>query len=279
MDELKLVLFADTHIGPNAECRPGEEVECLMKQFVDIINTEIKPDLVIELGDRINNNNHDADMANLIKFAAVLENLKMPCMHVFGNHDIHNLSKEENVEILKSPVSYRNYSYKGFDLIFLDTADPVIDFIGGDVSHKQLAWLEDRLHANDLPKIILAHHPMMGQDLQGNPHFASFPHLAALKDGNKIKKTFDGCKNIIVYISAHVHWFYFSTRSGFPFISIPSFTEAYPLKKDAPGMFVELIISDNKTIMSRVRSIAPRRVLGCYSLRDEGSLYHGNLRY
>ncbi|QQO08137.1 metallophosphoesterase family protein [Breznakiella homolactica] len=267
MDELRLVLFGDTHIGPNSECRPGDEVEGLMRQFTDIVNTEIKPDLVIDLGDRVNNRDHDSDKKNLEIIAAVLRNLTVPCAHIFGNHDIHYLTKEENESILNSELKYRSSTVKGFELIFLDTADPIVEFIGGDVSGSQLQWLRGTLQKNDKPKLVFGHHPIETQNLAGNPHFTAFPHLAALRDGGRISELLKQTNSVIAYISAHVHWFYFLTRGPLHFISVPSFVEAYPLNKNAPGMYAELTVTGDGAVTTVVKSINPKRVLGYYEAK------------
>ena len=262
---LRIVLVGDVHMGPSNSTRPGEETPVLMQELVEKINSEIKPDLVIELGDRINNSNPLSDRDNAIRFASIISRLSMPYHLILGNHDIHHLTKKENEAIFGKPVLRRAESFKGFKLIFLDTEEPVIEGVGGSISDEQLQWLNFELNNDDLPKIVFGHHPIDEQDIGDNPHFLEFPPLAFTKNRDKVREILDSGKNVISYINGHVHWFSFCTGKSVPAISVPSFTEAWPEKSNAPGMFAEVSFTQSKDIQVAIRSIRPNRILGKFS--------------
>jgi Icc protein len=259
---LKLVLVGDIHLGPNTECRPGEEAPELMTRFVRLVNEEIKPDLVIEMGDRFNNKSHNEDLEHARQLNAILKNLSMPCLCVIGNHDVQHVSKAETEQVFGGPVSYRTVSIRGFRLVFLDTTEPVIEHVGGSVSERQLGWLETQLGTGDEPKIVFGHHPLDEQSLDGNPHFVKFPPFAYIRNREQVRQVLRGGRNVLAYINGHVHWFNYFAEYAWPCISVPSFTEAWPERTHAPGMFAEAVLTADGGIEASVRSMNPQRVLG-----------------
>jgi len=260
--QLSFTLVGDIHMGPSNSTRPGEETPGLMKRFVEEINGSPEVDFLVELGDRVNNLNYEKDRENALKFARIMSSLSVPYYPILGNHDIHYLTKEENREIFDRPVENRVAFVKGYKLIFLDTEEPVIEGVGGSVSNEQLKWLERELNSDDLSKIIFAHHPADDQEIRDNPHFVQFPQLAFVENREKVRETVGRGKNVLAYINGHVHWLGLYECNRIPYISVPSFTEAWPEKSGAPGMFAQVFISENGRLELTIRSLNPRRILG-----------------
>ncbi|MDI9367060.1 MAG: metallophosphoesterase [Thermotogota bacterium] len=261
-EKLEILLVADVHMGPSNTTRPGEETPDLMERFAKEINTVIKPDILVELGDRVNNFNHEEDRRNALRFSEIIRSLCLPYYLVLGNHDLHNLTKEENKEIFGAEVGRRTSYANGFKLIFLDTEEPVIEGVGGNISEEQLKWLSVELNSEETPKIVFGHHPVDNQVISENPHFLQFPHLAFVKNRERARDLIESGKNVLAYVNGHVHWFSFEVGEKIPFISVPSFTEAWPEKKEAPGMFAKLSVSMNGNVEVAVGSLSPRRTLG-----------------
>ena len=70
----KIVIFSDAHYAPERPINNGSNIERKLTQYsipllhklIDKINNEIKPDIVISLGDLIEDfNDHDKDIINL----------------------------------------------------------------------------------------------------------------------------------------------------------------------------------------------------------------------
>jgi predicted phosphodiesterase len=261
-EKLEILLVADVHMGPSNTTRPGEETPDLMERFVKEINTAIKPDILVELGDRVNNFSHEEDRRNALKFSRIISGLCIPRYLLLGNHDLHNLTKEENKEIFGTEVGRRTCCVNGFKLIFLDTEEPVIEGVGGNISEEQLSWLSVELNNEETPKIVFGHHPVDNQVISENPHFLEFPHLAFVKNRERVRDVMESGKNVIAYVNGHVHWFSFEMGDKMPFISVPSFTEAWPEKKGAPGMFALLSVFANGSMEVTVGGLNPRRTLG-----------------
>lgn len=70
----KIVVFSDLHYAPEKPINNGsiierklmEYAEPLLEELIDKINNEIRPDLILNLGDLVEDfNDHDKDIINL----------------------------------------------------------------------------------------------------------------------------------------------------------------------------------------------------------------------
>ncbi len=261
-EQIKIVLLADVHMGNNRSTRPGEEAPFWLRKLVNEINFEIKPDAFIDLGDRINDSNREDDRKNAERYFDIIETVNVPYFFLLGNHDVHYLSEFENKKIYGNNSINLSVKIKGIKFIFINTADPVEENIGGNVSEKQLEWLKKELDEENIPKVIFGHHPIDDQDISGNPHFLSFPHLAFVQNKEAVRKIVKNGKNVVAYINGHVHWFSFYTDNHLPFFSVPSFIESWPEKEEAPGMYVVVTIKENGESVFVLKGINPKRIYG-----------------
>ncbi len=262
-DELKIILISDIHLGPNLNTRPGEEANNLLDIFVEKCNKEIHPDLIVELGDRVNNFNHEVDLKSATEVNDKFHKLNYPIIHLLGNHDLHYLSLEENEKLFGKNLKNNVVIKKGHKFISLNSEDPIIEGVGGKISENQLIWLDSELKKDNLPVILLCHHAIDNQDISENPHFIQFPTFAFAENKKSIRKTINNFSNIKLFINGHVHWIsaYFNK---YPYISIPSFIEAWPENSDAPGIYSKIIIKKN-FIESTFYSLHPERVIAKFT--------------
>ena len=71
----------------------------LLDKIIDKINNEIKPDVVICLGDLIqDNNNHDIDINRIKLVWRFFQEIKRPFYSLPGNHDLKTMNSREEVE-------------------------------------------------------------------------------------------------------------------------------------------------------------------------------------
>ena len=95
VEKLKLAIVTDIHHGPTRYTKLGALGLPLLEQFRDDVS-ETGADLIVDLGDRITNIDHDADMILMREVTSVFDGMAIPREHLLGNHDLHHLSIAEN---------------------------------------------------------------------------------------------------------------------------------------------------------------------------------------
>jgi len=263
-NKLEIILISDIHLGPNTSTRPGEEAPDLLDKFINKCNLQFQPDFVIELGDRVNNFSHEVDLESTSVVKEKFKKIKFKKIHILGNHDLHFLTVEENQKLFGNNICNSATIINGYKLITLNSQDPVIEGVGGHIGEKQLNWLETELKKDSIPTILLCHHPIDDQSISENPHFIKFPTFAFVENKSNISQVINKFPNIIAFINGHVHWINTSVNR-FPYISVPSFIEAWPEKSSAPGMFTKITIKKNSFIESTFYSLNPEKIIGKFT--------------
>lgn len=267
MNSIKLAILGDLHYGVDDMCRPGSEVGGLMEKYVDILNDKIRPDAILNMGDHINNVDHDQDQKNIQYLCGLLdERVHMPVFHVLGNHDAVFLNKAEIAQTFKSESGWHSFVYCGFKFIVLDTVDPMVGVCGGHVGKTQMEWLRKQMNEDSIPKIVLGHHPIDDQTMRDNMIFTPDDmHLNFLENKDEVREILENGNNFIVYICGHMHWFSFLNHGKGTYITTPSFTEASPETKGAPGSYLVVDIYTNGRIEACVHTLRPERALGRFT--------------
>src|SRR3990167_9143267 len=124
---MKFAIINDMHIGPpgagyykGIQRKLVSESERLVKQFVGKMNDDEQPELVINLGDSIEDvNNRTDDIKEFKKAIELLSPLKMPVYHIIGNHDVKTLSHKDVAEIFDYDRLYYSFDHGRFHFIVL----------------------------------------------------------------------------------------------------------------------------------------------------------------
>ena len=95
----RIAIVTDIHHGAPSHTKRGDTALALLAEFVAWANAA-RPDLVLDLGDRISDVDAETDAQLEREVAAVLSGLEAPLHHVCGNHDRDHLSVAENASIL-----------------------------------------------------------------------------------------------------------------------------------------------------------------------------------
>ncbi len=185
-DDLILVHFTDTQIGDllSAANNPSESLPNwitsapfkdhwkYLHRAIDIINL-IKPDLVILTGDLVYGQLYFGEYPREYDFIyRYLLRFDVPVFVAPGNHDSYRQAEDDGKEYFRSLLGPTQYSfdYGPIRFVAVDTYDwPEIDRSGygllvstwgGQVSRRQLRWLEEELraHAQSAMRVIFCHH-------------------------------------------------------------------------------------------------------------------------
>ncbi|MEZ4302430.1 MAG: metallophosphoesterase [Polyangiaceae bacterium] len=242
---LTLGLISDLHFGQETYHRGKlrkltRDAPKLAKAFVDRMNERVRPDLVVNLGDDIEDESPDADLARYRGCIQVLSRAHAERVHVAGNHDTIHLTRDDLRATWgdgpwASSAARRDLCYSfergGFHLIVLETHERQdVDITLGE---DQLTWLTEDLRAARLPVIVLMHHSASEQDLRGNYWFEGREHVALVKERAAFRRILQGSGKVRLVLNGHVHWNHFDLVGGIPFVTVQSLIEN--LDEDAPG--------------------------------------------
>ncbi len=242
---LTLALISDLHFGPETYHRGKlrkltREGPKLAKAFVERMNDSVSPDLVVNLGDDIEDESRDADLARYRGCIQVLASARAERVHVAGNHDTVHLANDDlraawgagpwDASAARRDLCY-SFERGGFHFTVLHTHEKQdVDITVGE---EQLGWLAADLAAARLPVVVLMHHSASEQDLRGNYWFEGREHVALVKERHDLRRILRASGKVRIVLNGHVHWNHFDVVDGLPFVTVQSLIEN--LDEDAPG--------------------------------------------
>ena len=237
MAALTLGIVTDLHFGPEARFRGKlrkltHHAARLTEAFVDRMNHEIKPDRIVNLGDDIEDESREADLARYAECQAILRKAHAPLLNVAGNHDLVNLTRGDLIESWRrdGPLYYA-LDHGGWHFVVLHTIERKDQDIR--IPKPQLEWLREDLHRTPLPTIVFMHHSASEQDLDDSRWFAGRPEVALVHERAELRSIFEESKKVRAVFNGHLHRNHFDVTRGIPYITVQSLIEN--LDDDAPG--------------------------------------------
>jgi 3',5'-cyclic AMP phosphodiesterase CpdA len=234
---VRFALITDEHFGPKAWFegklrKLSHEAPRLTRAFVERMNQIDKPDLVVNLGDVIEDQNLDADRERYSEFIQLMSELEAPVIHVAGNHDQINLSEDDLRAAWKHDGAL-HYSrvVSGIHFVVLNTLE--VKDVCVRLPVEQIAWLEADLAGATHPVVVLMHHPASDQDLVGNRWFEHFPHICRVAERKELRRVLEASGKVVAVFNGHVHWNHLDVIAGIPYFTLQSLIEN--LDDDAPG--------------------------------------------
>lgn len=240
---LRLAFVADIHHGENSFTKVGAQALPLMAEFRRFV-AEVKPDAVIDLGDRISDCDHATDLRLEREVAEAFAPIVAPRFHLCGNHDRDHLSVAENETILGLPLGHRIVDLGDWRLVFW-AADSKIHRPGGFVLRESdLLWLAATVDAADRPLAIMSHVPISGHAQTGNYYFERNPDVSTYPGAERARTVLRRARVPVVCLSGHVHWNTLTTVDGIPHLTLQSLTESFTTMPEAAGAWGMLELGD-----------------------------------
>ena len=128
---VKIVMFSDLHYAPEKPINNGSRIERKLMEYSEPlldkltyeINNVIKPDLVLNLGDLVEDfNDHDKDIVNLNYIWQKFKKIDVPFYSCIGNHDLRSMTSRNEVErIMEYDHSTFSFDISGMHVIILGT--------------------------------------------------------------------------------------------------------------------------------------------------------------
>lgn len=238
----KIVMFSDLHYAPEKPINNGSKIdrklmeyaEPLLDKLTNEVNNVIRPDLVLNLGDLVEDfNDHDKDIINLNYIWQKFKLIESPFYSCIGNHDLRSMTSRNEVEkIMEYVHSTFSFDIAGMHIVILGTY--VNNELGTDeggifktqfISNEDLEWLKQDLRDNKLPTIICLHFGVAEDDMEGNWWFESYPETALLGNRNELKKIIKESSNVLAVFSGHQHWTKYIKEDGISYYVLGSLTE------------------------------------------------------
>ena len=176
-------------------------------------------------------------------------------MHLFGNHDIKNLTIQESEAILGTQLQHRSININGWHLIFWYADCSYTRKIGNlTLSASDLAWLEADLRQTTLPTVLFSHVPLSDGSMVGNYYFEMNPRSrAGYHNAHLARAIIEKSARVVMAVAGHVHWNSLNTIDGIHYLTIQSLTETFttPPHPAAAWAQLELEQQANMRVLGR----------------------------
>jgi 3',5'-cyclic AMP phosphodiesterase CpdA len=261
---LTLGFVTDLHFGPKAFYagrlrKLSHEAGRLAREAVAALDDEVAPSLLVNLGDDIEDESREADLARYSECQAILRGTKARLVNVAGNHDTVHLGHADLARIWGHTGNlHYSFDHQGAHLVVLHTVERKDVDVRIDAG--QLEWLREDLRQTSLPVVVLMHHPASEQDLGDSAWFSASPHLALVVERAELRRILEDSGKVRLVVNGHVHRNHCDVIAGIPYVTVQSLIEN--LDDDAPGRpaaaraFAH--ISDHRVVF-RVRGNDPAR--------------------
>ena len=248
MGKTCLNLVADIHHGPDTEMKKGSEALALLGQFVKSTNI-MKPDLVVELGDRISDVGPDADYHRENEVGQAFSGLNVPLRHIVGNHDVANLTVMENEKALGTALNNNSLDIGGFHLVFWNahTYIPFPKPTRGAL-YSDLEWLRQDLESTPLPSVIFTHFPLFQPVMTGNYYFQEKTEFAYDPNAGNLREKLSQWGHVILCVSGHVHWNSWHCIDDIHYFTLHSLTETFCTPGRSSEVWGTLTLGDEISI-------------------------------
>jgi len=236
---LRIGLVTDIHHGPDVDVRIGSAAPELLGRFTRRMRDEFRPDLIVDMGDRINDTDREADKVRLAEVRRMLEAAGVPVLYVWGNHDLINVPAPEARGILGKKDDYESFDVGGFHLVVLNSQDPTIERIGGTLSEGQLDWLERDLAQGAGPALVFCHHPLDEQDPSRHWYFTHHHDHAWCRNRERARAILKASGRVKAVFNGHMHLNTVEIIDGVPYVTLMSLVDA-GVTKGPSGCYAEV---------------------------------------
>ncbi|WP_158967123.1 metallophosphoesterase family protein [Chachezhania sediminis] len=225
----RIAIVTDIHHGAPSHTKRGDTALELVAQFVAWSNAQ-KPDLVLDLGDRISDIDSQTDARLEREVADLFAGLDAPLYSICGNHDRDHLSVEDNVEILGADLKSEVIDLGQWQLALwrADTRiNRVAPNIGFNLPEADLLWLSQMAQRAEKPTLVASHVPFSGHSQIGNYYFQRNQGLSTYPQAERARAALAQAQVPVACIAGHVHWNTVTTVDGIPHMTQQSLTESF----------------------------------------------------
>lgn len=225
---MKFVILTDIHLGPESYFKGvlrkvNKDVKIYLEEFIEEMNSNVKPEFVAVLGDLVEDDNKENDKNNIVYIVKLLKKLECPVYYVAGNHDLRNISEGELAGLFNQNSLYYSFDSSDFHFIVLFSKDIREESIL--IADEQKKWLENDLNKTDKKCIVFVHHGLADQNLKGNPWFEGKPWLCLVVNRKEIRNILEQSNKALAVFNGHLHWDKKDIHNSIPYFTVQSLVE------------------------------------------------------
>ncbi len=261
---LTIGIVTDLHFGP-AAYHEGKlrklthHAAELTRSVVRTMNDVVRPDLLVNLGDDIEDESRDADLARYTECQDILRSSSAELVNVAGNHDTIHLTREDLTRIWRheGPLFY-SLDRGDHHIVVLHTLERKDVEIR--IPHAQLEWLKHDLAQTTKDTLVFMHHSASEQRFDDSFWFRDRSHLALVKERAELRAILEESGKVRAVFNGHVHRNHLDVIRGIPYVTVQSLVEN--LDDDAPGRPASacaVVYVEPARIVVRVRGNDPAR--------------------
>jgi 3',5'-cyclic AMP phosphodiesterase CpdA len=249
---LRIGLVTDIHHGPDVDVRIGQAAPELLAKFTRRMREDFHPDLIVDMGDRINDTDAASDKRRLGEVRRMLETVGVPVVYAWGNHDLINVPSDEARAIMGKKADFEALDVAGYHLVVLNSQDPTVERIGGTLSDAQLDWLDRDLAAGTTPTIVFCHHPLDEQDPSRHWYFKDHRHHALAGNRARARHILGRSGRVKAVFNGHMHLNTVEVIDGLRFLTLMSLVDA-GITNGPSGCWGEVSLGDGGTVEVKIR--------------------------
>ncbi|RPI43030.1 MAG: metallophosphoesterase-domain-containing protein [Betaproteobacteria bacterium] len=228
MPKVRFAVVTDIHHGADYGTKLGSSALPLLGRFRDWCAKE-SPELVLELGDRINNVSVETDTRLTAEVAAAFRDFPREVVHLLGNHDCHALTVEQAEAAFRKSFRSHSSDHGGFHFVFWNANVEKHPSLGFAATPADIDWLARDLAATDLPTVICSHMPLDGGSMAGNLYFEKglSAGLGGYANSESVRTAIEASGKVVLCIAGHTHWNALAIIDGIPYVTVPALSEAF----------------------------------------------------
>lgn len=243
---MKIAIVTDIHHGPKSHTKAADwDGLPVLRQFVDRAVAE-KADLLLDLGDHISDTTHEADHRAASEVAEVLGTFPGERVHILGNHDVDNLSIDDNEGIYGQSMQSRIVDLGEFRLLAWQPNVRIKMGVGFQPASSDLGWLVEALEGDDRPAIIASHVPLSGHSQIGNYYFERNARYSTYPDHAVVRRAVEATGKAALWLSGHVHWNTVTNVGNVQHVTIQSLSERFTTMPATAAAYANLEIKDGQ---------------------------------
>jgi 3',5'-cyclic-AMP phosphodiesterase len=244
---VRLAIVADIHHGRDTPTKRGSAALPLLRRLVDELNST-SVQAVIDLGDRISDDNPEKDWLLQRDVGAEFGRLRTTCHHLNGNHDIAMLGAHQIEAILDSSTGSRVVDLGEVRLVLWSADARLPRERGFRLAQGEIEDLHRLLGSDDRRTLLFSHVPLSGHSMLGNYYFERCPDRSTyLADLPAIRQAIEDAPCPIACFAGHVHWNTATNVDGTPHLTLQSLTETFTTGEPA-GSTALLEVDDDRLL-------------------------------